>query len=108
MCGFLDWSMYNSDFSVEPKMYIWPVQEPAVYGSEFGIHKGKYLVYRKSLYGLKTSAARWHETLSTTLCTLKYEPSKADSDLWMRNHKTHYEYIVVYVDDLLLWEKPPS
>ena len=76
--------------------------------SEFGIHKGKCLVYKKSLYGLKTSAARWHETLSTTLRTLHYKPSKADSDLWIRNHKTHYEYIAVYVDDLLFVGKNPK
>ena len=64
--------------------------------------KGHYLIIVKSLYGLKTSGARWHEALSATLRQHKFLPSKADPDIWMRKNKKSYEYIVVYVDDLLL------
>ena len=34
-------------------------------------------------------------------------PSKADSDLWMKDMRTHYEYICVYVDDLFFESKNP-
>ena len=30
-----------------------------------------------------------------------FEPSKADFDLWIKDFGTHYEYICVYVDDII-------
>ena len=65
------------------------------------------LVVFKSLNGLISSAARWHEALSSTLRSMQYFPSKADSDLWMKDMGTHYEYILVYSDDLLIISKDP-
>ena len=32
-------------------------------------------------------------------------PSKADSEMWMKDCGTHYEYILVYSDDLLIVSK---
>ena len=32
---------------------------------------------------------------------------KADKDIWMRKRGDHYEYIAVYVDDLLIASKVP-
>ena len=58
----------------------------------------------KSLYGLKTSAARWHEELSRTLTKLGFFPSRVDSDLWMKDCGTHYEW----VDDIIAASKNPS
>jgi len=77
-------------------------------GPEFGpeVH-GKRLVIHKSLYGLKTSAASFHEHLSVKLRELGYTPSKADSDLWMKDCGTHYEYIARYVDDVIAFSKNP-
>ena len=34
--------------------------------------------------------------------------SKADKDIWMRKQGDHYEYIAVYVDDLLIASKAPE
>jgi hypothetical protein len=52
-------------------------------GPEFGgnLH-GKNLIIDKSLYGLKTSAARFHEHLSESLLRLGFKKSKHDPDLW--------------------------
>ena len=47
----------------------------------------------KGLYGLASSAARFHDELSSTLRKLGFVPSKADYDLWMRKMGDHYEYI---------------
>ena len=69
--------------------------------------EGKFLIVYKSLYGLKTSAARWHEALADTLVSLGFKTSKADNDLWMRDCGDHYEYIATYVDDLLIIGKDP-
>ena len=50
-------------------------------GRGCGKLEGKYLVIDRSLYGLKTSAARWHEAFSDTLLRLRFVPSKADADM---------------------------
>ena len=64
-------------------------------GPEFGKElEGKILIIDKSLYGLKTSGARFHEHLSGKLRELGFYPTKADLDLWMKKHEDgHYEYI---------------
>ena len=68
---------------------------------------GKILIIVKSLYGLKTSAARFHECLSDKLREMGYRPSLTDADLWMIDKGTHYDYIATYVDDLLIWSRDP-
>jgi hypothetical protein len=42
---------------------------------------GKNLIIDKSLYGLKTSAARFHEYLSESLLRLGFKKTKHDPDL---------------------------
>jgi hypothetical protein len=39
---------------------------------------------------------------------MNFFPSKADPDVWMRDCGTHYEYMCVYVDDLLHISKDPA
>ena len=65
------------------------------------------MIIYKGLYDLKESGARWHEVLSDKLRALGFVLSKADSNLWMKDMGTHYEYIATYVDDLLVWSKHP-
>ena len=50
-------------------------------GNEFGGHQGKRMIIDKGLYGLKSSAARFHESLSSKLRKMGFHPSKADFDL---------------------------
>ena len=77
-------------------------------GPEFGPDlQGKRMIIEKSLYGLKSSAARFHEHLSVTLRSLGYKPSKADFDLWYKKVDDHYEYIARYVDDVIVFSKDP-
>jgi hypothetical protein len=53
-------------------------------GPEFGANlNGKNVIIDKSLYGLKTSAARFHEHLSESLLRLVFKKTKHDPDLWM-------------------------
>ena len=81
----------------------------AVANPEFGSElEGRVLIFRQAIYGLRTSAARFHEHCSDILRELKFFPSKADPDLWMRNQGDHYEYIGVYVDDLIIASKHPK
>ena len=63
-------------------------------GPEFGPKlAGKRMIIFKSLYGLKTSAARFHEHLSVKLKEMGYVPSKAYLDLWIKRKEDHYEFI---------------
>ena len=79
-----------------------------VAGPEFGARAGHTLVIRKALYGLKTSGVRWHERFADVLRDMDFFPSRAEPDIWMRDRGDHYEYIAVYVDDLLLVSKNPK
>jgi hypothetical protein len=77
-------------------------------GPEFGSTLcGKNLIINKSLYGLKTSAARFHEHLAESLLRLGFVNTKHDNDLWMIDKTSHYEYLATYVDDILVWSKDP-
>jgi hypothetical protein len=59
---------------------------------EFGVDlHGKNLIIDKSLYGLKTSAARFHEHLSESLLRLGFKKTKHDPDSWMVDKSSHYE-----------------
>jgi hypothetical protein len=57
------------------------------------------------LYGLKTSAARFHEHLSQSLLKLAFKKTKHDPDLRMVDKSSHYEYLDTYVNDILIWSK---
>jgi hypothetical protein len=77
-------------------------------GPEFGVDlHGKNLIIDKSLYGLKTSAARFHEHLSESLLRLGFKKTKHNPDLWMVGKSSYYEYLATYVDDILIWSKDP-
>jgi hypothetical protein len=65
------------------------------------------MIIVRSIYGLKTSAAAFHEVLAAKLVAIGFKPTKADFDLWMKDCGTHYEYIATYVDDLLIMSKDP-
>ena len=85
----------------EEKLYI-------VAGPEFREREGHTLVITKALYGLKSSGLRWWEKLSEILNDLGFTASKAEDDIWMRDKHSHYEYIVRYVDDLLIVSSNPK
>ena len=77
-------------------------------GPEFGPLEGHLLVIVRALYGLRTSGARWHDRLSDVLQTLGFYPCKADPDVWLKECDSYYEYVLVYVDDLMLIGKNPQ
>ena len=76
-------------------------------GPEFGELAGKTLIVDKGLYGLKSSAARFHEHLAAKLRKMGFKPSRTDLDLWYRKMDGYYEYIATYVDDILAFSKSP-
>jgi histone deacetylase 1/2 len=85
------------------KVYVIAGPEFAPFGLENHI-----LVIDRALYGLKSSGARWWERLAEVLWDLGFTPSKAETDIWMKRVDDHYEYICVYVDDLIIASANPQ
>ena len=85
------------------KLYI-------VGGPEFEELQGHVLVMYKALYGTRSGGACWHYKFFDILHDMGFKPSKADPDIWMKSSKdgSHYEYIAVYVDDLVICMKDPK
>ena len=77
-------------------------------GPEFGARQGRRVRVIRALYGLKGSGRAWRDMLADTLRNkLGFKSSLADPDVWMKpstkpNGQKYYEYILVYVDDLLI------
>jgi hypothetical protein len=91
-------------------LLIWKTKEKVYItaGPESGVDlHGKKLIIDESLYGLNTSAARFHEHLSESLLRLEFKKTKHDSDLWMVGKSSNYEYLATYVDDIIIWNKDP-
>ena len=79
-----------------------------VAGPEFGPEwEGKRLIVQGNWYGLKSAAATYHSVASAVLRRMGFTPTKVDADLWIRKKDDHYEYLAIYVDDLLAWGKNP-
>ncbi len=77
-------------------------------GPKFGPEvEGKRLVINKGLYGLRSSAARFHEHLASKLRAIGFKPSRVDNDFWIRKKEDHYEYLATYVDDILAFSRDP-
>ena len=75
-------------------------------GKEFGSDMNKIFIIKQALYGLKSSGAAFRSFLAETLDDMGYTSSHADPDVWLRpatkpDGEKYYEYILVYVDDIL-------
>lgn len=56
----------------------------------------------KALYGLKQAPRAWFEKLKVALISWGFTNSQSDTSLFIREHKGHITYALVYVDDILL------
>jgi len=77
-------------------------------GPEFGELEGHTLIIVKALYGLKSSGLMWHHRLEDVLRSMGFFLSKTETDIWMRDMGDHWEYIAVYVDDLMIISRDPK
>ena len=81
-----------------------------LFGTE---HEGKYAIISRALYGLKTSGASWRHHLAAEIRELGFISTKADVDVYRRradkkDGTPYYEYLVVYVDDIICVSEDPS
>jgi Reverse transcriptase (RNA-dependent DNA polymerase) len=77
-------------------------------GPEFGELEGHTLIVDKALYGLRSSGLRLHERLADILRSMGSTPCKAEADIWMRENDGVYEYVAVYINDLLIAARDPE
>jgi hypothetical protein len=77
-------------------------------GVETGEDRGKVLIKARALYGLKSSGAAWRADLAATLRDMNFTSSQADPDVWIWSAATHYDMVLVYVDDILVFAKDPK
>ena len=84
-----------------------------VAGSEFGSRQGMIVKIVRALYGLKSSGAAWRSTFNSTILEMGFRSTIADPDVYLRaNAKPcgfkYYEYLLVYVDDVLIVSHSPE
>jgi Reverse transcriptase (RNA-dependent DNA polymerase) len=77
-------------------------------GPEFLAKAGHLMVVCKAIYGLQNSGKLWRDLLFNTLLDMGFKPSKADPNIWMRNNRECYEYVCLYVDNLVAIMKDPK
>ena len=84
-----------------------------VAGPEFGSRQGTVIKIVRALYGLKSSGASWRAMFNNSIQDMGFQPSIADPDVYLRafakpNGYKYYEYILVYVDDVLIVSHAPE
>lgn len=91
----------NAYLTADCRELIWPRA-----GAEFGLEAGRIFIVKKALYGLKSAGAAFCALLAETLHDIRYTPTKADPDVWLRpavkaDGFEYYKMILCYVDDIL-------
>ena len=56
----------------------------------------------------KKSGLTWSQRIHDIMLQLCFRPCKADPCVWLREMKDKYEYIAIYVDDLLMASEEPQ
>ena len=57
---------------------------------------------------LKVQALKWSQRIHDIMLQLGFKPCKANPYAWVREMKNKYEYIAIYVDDLLIASEKPQ
>ena len=77
-------------------------------GPEFGVKNiGQTVLIHRALYGGKAAGRDFRNHLRSCMEFLNFKSCLADPDVWMRtaiksDGNTYYEYILLYVDDILV------
>jgi hypothetical protein len=84
-----------------------------VAGLEFGSWQGTVVKVVRALYGLKSCCVSWRAMFITSILEMGFVPTIADPDVYRRpnakeNGFKYYEYILVYVDDVLIVSHSPN
>ena len=82
-------------------------------GTEFGPEQGKIFIVVRALYGLKSASAAFRSFMAKKLDEIGFQSCPADPDVWLRpavkpNGGEYYEYVLMYVDDILSISMDPT
>jgi hypothetical protein len=64
--------------------------------------------YQYLLEELFLSVKSWHDWLADALQSMNFYPCNAEPDVWMKDCDPHYEYLLVYVDELMFIGNNPQ
>ena len=82
-----------------------------VAGLEFGAENNdRTIIIKRALYGLASSAERFHSHLANLLRSFGFVPTRFDNDVWIRLDATEkcYGYVCTHVDDFMIASKDPG
>ncbi|CAI7916163.1 unnamed protein product [Closterium sp. NIES-54] len=104
---------YQQKEKVEYKELFAPVVKPttlrtllagaAIKGWGFDDGSGRVLRLKKAFYGLKQAPRQWYLKLRGVLEEIGFTPSTADHSLFMLGEGEQRSFMVVYVDDILIF-----
>jgi hypothetical protein len=91
----------NAFLTAPNKEKVWMVAGP-----EFGADEGKTFLVVRALYGLKSASFSFRSYMAAKLTELGFQSTLADPDVWLRaaskgDGEQYYEYVLMYVDDIL-------
>lgn len=79
-------------------------------GPEFEDREGSILVFKKALYGLRSSSRAFRAHFADFLRNMGFSATRYDRDVWMRLREEcdGYDYICTHVDDFKIVARDPS
>ncbi len=79
-------------------------------GPEFEDRKGSVLIFKKALYGLRSSSRAFRTHFADFLRSLGFSATRCDRDVWMRprEERDGYDYICTHVDDFKIVARDPE
>ena len=79
-------------------------------GREFDDREGSIMIFKKALYGLRSSSRAFWAHFADFLRSLGFAPTRYDRDVWMRlrEEKNGYDYVCTHVDDFKIVAKDPE
>ena len=91
----------NACLTAPNKEKVWMMAGP-----EFGADKGKTLLVTRALYGLKLASFSFRTYMAEKLSDLGFQSTLAYPDVWLHDASNadgewYYEYVLIYVDDIL-------
>ena len=98
------WSLHQMDVNnafLQGKLAedVYMQQPPGFLHSEFPQHVCKL---KKAIYGLRQAPRAWHDSLKAFVLSVGFQISLSDSSLFIYNKHGVQDFLLVYVDDLLL------
>lgn len=79
-------------------------------GPEFGEREGSTLIFRKALYGLRSSSRAFRAHFADFLQSMGFKACRYDRDVWLRERESGngYDYICTHVDDFKIVARKPD